>query len=258
MTMRTERSDRWVRAYVDETAVVDSRDALLFWEPVFPIPMYAFPRSDVRSEALRPSSAGRPTPTFSGPKGPVSELYDVVVGDRVLEAAAWVRDDPAIADRIVLSWEPGLFDRWLEEDEEVFGHPRDPYKRVDALPSSRHVEVSIGGTVVADSHSPVLLFETHLPTRYYLPRDDVRLDLLTPTDNRSMCPYKGYAEEYWSLEGVPDADNIAWSYARPFPAVARVKDRVAFYNELVDITVDGVLQERPESVFSKRANRPTS
>lgn len=256
MTMRTEPTDKWVRAYVGDVAVVDSRDAVLFYEPVFPIPAYAFPRQDVLEGTLRPSGLARPAPGFSGPKGPVSALYDVVVGDRVLEGAAWVRDDPAINDRVVLTWEPGVFDRWLEEDEEVFEHPRDPHKRVDALPSSRHVQVSIGGTVVADSNSPVLLFETGLPTRYYLPREDVRLDLLTPSDNRSFCPYKGRAGSYWSMPGVKDADNVAWSYAHPFPAVARIKDRIAFYNELVDITVDGVEQERPESVFSKRANRP--
>ena len=256
MTMRTERSDRWVRGYVGGTAVVDSRDALLFWEPAFPVPGYAFPRDDVRTDLLRPSALERPDRSFHGPKGPVSELYDVVVDDRVLEGAAWVRDDPAIEDRLVLTWAPGVLDRWLEEDEEVFAHPRDPHKRVDALPSSRHVQVAIGGTTVADSRATVLLFETHLPTRYYFPREDVRLDLLEPTTNRSECPYKGRAEQYWSMPGVRDADNVAWSYADPVAAVGRIAGRIAFYNELVDITVDGVAQARPESIFSKRGNRP--
>lgn len=256
MTMRTERSERWVRGFVGDTAVVDSRDPLLFWEPVFPVPAYAFPRADVRIDLLRPSERERPERSFFGPKGPVSALYDVVVGDRVLEGAAWVRDDPAISDRIVLSWAPGVLDRWLEEDEEVFAHPRDPYKRVDAMPSSRHVQVAIGGTVVAESHSPVLLFETHLPTRYYFAPDDVRLDLLVRTRNVSACPYKGIARKYWSMPGVPDGDNVAWSYGTPMPAVRAIKGRIAFYNELVDVTVDGVLQPRPESVFSKRGNRP--
>lgn len=257
MTMRTEATDKWIRGYVGATALVDSRNALLFWEERFPVPAYAFPRDDVRTDLLRPSADSRPRPSFYTAKGPVSEWYDVVADDRVIEHAAWVRDDPAISDRIVVSWEPGVLDRWLEEDEEVIAHPRDPHKRVEALASSRHVQVSLGGTVVADSHSPVLLFETDLPTRYYLPREDVRLDLLVPTSNSSVCPYKGFAEEYWSLPGVPDGDNVAWSYAAPFPAVARVEGRIAFYNEVADITVDGVPQERPESVFSSRANRPT-
>ncbi|KAA1418003.1 DUF427 domain-containing protein [Nocardioides humilatus] len=254
--MRTERSDRWVRGFVGDTAVVDSRDALLFWEPAFPVPGYAFPRDDVRTDLLRPSAKERVERSFFGPKGPTSTVYDVMVGDRTIEAAAWVRDDPAIDDRLVLTWQPGAFDRWLEEDEEVFAHPRDPYKRVDAMPSSRHVQVAIGGTVVAESRSPVLLFETHLPTRYYFAREDVRLDLLSPSGNRSDCPYKGHAEDYWSVPGVRDADNVAWSYADPVPAVGLIADRIAFYNELVDITVDGVPQVRPESIFSKRGNRP--
>ena len=103
----------------------------------------------------------------------------------------------------------------------------------------------------------MLLFETDLPTRYYLPREDVRLDVLVPSSNKSECPYKGFAEEYWSLPGVAGGDNIAWSYAAPFPAVARIVDRIAFYNELVDIVIDGVPQPRPESIFSKAGNRPT-
>ncbi|WP_322936521.1 DUF427 domain-containing protein [Nocardioides bizhenqiangii] len=257
MGMRTEATDKWVRGYVGSEAIVDSHDALLFWEERFPVPGYAFPRDDVRTELLQ-ASAGPPTKrSFYTAKGPVSEWYDVVVDGRVIQHAAWVRDDPAVGDRIVLSWEPGVLDRWLEEDEEVIAHPRDPHKRVEALASSRHVEVSLGGTLLADSRSPVLLFETDLPTRYYLPREDVRLDLLVPTANSSVCPYKGLAEDYWSLPGVPGGDNVAWSYAMPFPAVGKIQDRVAFYNELVDISVDGVPQQRPESVFSKAGNRPT-
>lgn len=255
--MRTEATDKWVRAYVGSTTLVDSHDALLFWEPEFPVPAYAFPRDDVRMALLQPSAGPATARSFYTPKGPVAEWYDVVVDDRVIEHAAWVRDDPAVSDRIVLSWEPGVLDRWLEEDEEVVAHPRDPHKRVEALASSRHVEVSLGGTLLADSRSPVLLFETDLPTRYYLPREDVRLDLLVPTSNSSVCPYKGFAEEYWSLPGVAGGDNVAWSYGVPFPAVGKIQDRVAFYNELVDITVDGVPQQRPESVFSKAGNRPS-
>jgi uncharacterized protein (DUF427 family) len=258
MGIRTEATDKWVRGYVGETPIVDTRDALLFWEEKFPVPGYAFRRDDVRIDLLRPSEAAPTGRSFYTAKGPVVEWYDVVVGDRVIEHAAWVRDDPAISDRIVVSWQPGVIDRWLEEDDEVISHPRDPHKRVEALPSSRHVEVSLEGTVLADSHSPVLLFETDLPTRFYLPREDVRLDVLVRTSNRSECPYKGFAREYWSLPGAAGGDNIAWSYGAPFPAVARIIDRIAFYNELVDIVVDGVPQERPVSLFSRAGNRPTS
>ena len=256
--MRTELSTRWVRGYVGDTAVVDTRSPLLFWEDAFP-PSYAFDRADVRVDLLRPTAAPPPRqPWFFLPHGPVSAWYDLVVDGRTLPHAVWTRDEPAVSDRLVVSWQPGLLDRWLEEDEEVAGHPRDPYKRVDALASSRHVEVSLDGVLLASSRSPVLLFETGLPTRYYLPREDVRFEVLTPSAARSHCPYKGDADRYWDVAGHPDGAGLAWSYSRPFPAVQRIQDRVAFYDELVDVTVDGVRQPRPVSPFSTAAHRSTS
>ncbi|MET0954242.1 MAG: DUF427 domain-containing protein, partial [Aeromicrobium sp.] len=163
-----------------------------------------------------------------------------------------------LSDRLVLSWQPGLLDRWLEEDEQVAGHPRDPYKRVETLASSRHVVLRLGDLTLADSARPVLLLETSLPTRYYLPREDVNLEALTPSSNRSHCPYKGVADQYWSVTGNPDAVDIAWSYSAPLPAVEKVAGRVAFYNEFVDITVDGAPQPRPTSPFSAKEHLPTT
>jgi uncharacterized protein (DUF427 family) len=126
------------------------------------------------------------------------------------------------------------------------------------MPSSRRVVVSLDGTVLADRREPVVLFETDLPTRYDVPRADVNFDSLSPTANHSLCPYKGSADLYWDVIGHPDATNAAWSYPSPVPAVGQIRDRVAFYNERVDIAVDGIAQERPVSVFSIRANRPVS
>ena len=258
MTVRTEGIDKWVRAYLDDVAVVDSRRPLLFWEQHFPVPGYAFPRDDVRTDLLTEVVGDPPRePFFFLPHGPVSQWYDVTVDGRTASHAAWVRDTPELHDMLVLSWQPGLLDRWLEEDEPVAGHPRDPHKRVEAIASSRHVTVELDGVRLADSRRPTLLFETSLPTRYYLPRDDVNQAVLEATTNRSHCPYKGIADQYWSVTGHPEASNVAWSYAAPLPAVAKVTGLVAFYNELVDITVDGVPQARPESPFSTRANRPT-
>lgn len=255
--MRTELSERWVRAFVGDVAVVDSRSPLLFWEERFPVPGYAFAPADVREDLLRPAADDPPAAgSFFSPHGPVSQWYDLEVDGRRLPHAAWRRDEPALTDRLVLSWQPDLIDRWLEEDEVVRGHPRDPHKRVDALPSSRHVVVSLDDTVLADSRQPVLIFETGLPTRYYLPAEDVRLDLLVPTDNLSHCPYKGDADRYWDLAHRPDVRNVAWAYSAPYPAVAAVRDRIAFYNELVDLTVDGVALPRPESPFIAKAWRP--
>ena len=251
MTVRTEPIDKRVRAYIDDQVVLDSRRPLLFWEEGFPVPGYAFPRDDVRTDLLRPAGDEPPgTPSFFGPHGPVSQWYDVVLGDRAVPHAAWVRDDPALADLVVLSWQPGLLDRWTEEDETVLMHPRDPHKRVETLASSRHVIVELDGVRLAESRRPVLLLETGLPTRYYLPREDVALELLEASDTRSTCPYKGTTDDYWSLPVHPRADDLAWSYAHPLPAVEKIAGRVAFYNERVDLTVDGVIQQRPTTPFS--------
>ena len=256
--MRTESSDKWVRAYVGDALVVDSREPLLFWEERFPVPAYAFLRRDVRTDLMSPARDDPPRePFFFLPKGPVSEWFDLTVEGRTLPHAVWVRDAPELRDMLVLSWQPGLLD-WLEEDEPVQGHPRDPHKRVEAIASSRHVVVELDGVRLADSTRPVLLFETDLPTRYYLPREDVNHAALKPTSNRSLCPYKGVADEYWSVTGPPEASDLVWSYSAPLPAVAKVAGLMAFYNELVDITVDGIPQPRPESAFSAKANRPGS
>lgn len=259
--MRTEASERRVRAVVGGVTVVDTARPLLFWEDDFPVPGYAFDRADVRTDLLTPSTPPPPPgpPSFFDPRGPVSQWFDLTVGGRVVPHVAWVRDDPALEDRLVFSWQPGVLDRWLEEDEEVRTHPRDPYKRVDALPSSRHVVVRRDGTVLADSVAPVLLFETNLPTRFYLPREDVRLDLLVPGSAESHCPYKGFARAYWDLPRVDGGDpvtGIAWSYADPYPAVGAIAGHIAFYDELVDVEVDGVARPRPQSFFSDRSNRP--
>ena len=255
MPVRTERSDKWVRAFVGDTTVVDSRAPLLFWEEAFPLPGYAFAKVDVRTDLLRPARGEPPRePFFFLPKGPVSQWFHLEAGGRLISHAAWSRDDPELQELVVFSWQPGLIDRWLEE-EEVGGHPRDPHKRVEALASTRHITVALDGVVLADSSAPVLLFETDLPTRYYLPREDVHVEALSPSTFRSHCPYKGEADHYWDVAGPAAAKNVAWSYTAPFPAVEKIAGRVAFYNELVDITVDGIIQQRPVSVFSSAANR---
>ncbi|MFH8798296.1 DUF427 domain-containing protein [Streptomyces sp. NPDC017936] len=243
-----EPSPRWVRGRTGDVTVVDSRHPLLVWEPGVPVPLYAFPRGEVREDLLRPAG-DPPTGRHTGSR----VFYDLEVGGEPLENAAWTFPADELAGHIAFEWfrrtGRGL-DHWYEEEEEIFVHPRDPHKRVDALPSSRHVRVEIDGTVVADTRRPVLLFETGLPTRYYLPPEDVRLDLFVPTGHRSGCPYKGTAR-YWSWRGgagVPA--DVVWSYPDPLPAVAAVRGLVAFYNEAVDITVDGERLERPVTWFT--------
>ncbi|MFD7443546.1 DUF427 domain-containing protein [Streptomyces sp. NPDC059909] len=244
-----EPGERWVRGTKGDVTVVDSRRPVLVWEPGRPVPLYAFPAEDVRMDLLRRYE--RPA---ARQHGGATVYYDLVIGDLTVRSAAWNCPGEELAGHVCFAWfGREVLDHWYEEDEEIFVHPRDPHKRVDALPSSRHVQVEIEGTIVADTRTPVLLFETDLPVRYYFPREDVRLDLLTPTDNRTRCPYKGIATEYWSWAGAGDVPpDIAWSYPDPLPAVSVIKDRIAFYNESVDIIVDGERQQRPVTLFSRR------
>jgi uncharacterized protein (DUF427 family) len=244
-----EPSERWVRGRRGDTTVVDSRHPVLVWEPALPVPQYAFPREEVREDLLRPAK-NPPVGAHSGSR----IFYDLEVDGELLENAAWTFPADDLAGHIAFEWfrrsGKGL-DHWYEEEEEIFIHPRDPHKRVDAIPSSRHVRVEIAGTVVADTRRPVLLFETGLPVRYYIPGEDVRLDLLVPTEHGTGCPYKGTAE-YWSWRdgaGVPP--HVVWSYPDPLPAVGVIKGLLAFYNEAVDITVDGERLERPVTPFTK-------
>jgi uncharacterized protein (DUF427 family) len=174
----------------------------------------------------------------------------VDVAGRSAENAAWrYPESPLEALRDLVRFEWKAIDEWLEEDEPIYTHPRDPHTRVDILASSRHVEVFVKGVKVADSRQPRILFETGLPPRYYLPLTDVRLDLLVPSDTESHCPYKGTAT-YWSLGIEGDVfKDLVWTYRAPFPESQKVSGLAAFYNEKVDLYVDGELQERRKTPF---------
>ena len=168
--------------------------------------------------------------------------------DTALVPAEALSDGIGIAGYTRIEW--NSVDAWFEEDEEVFKHPRDPYHRVDVRDASRHVRVSVDGVVVADSTRPRLLFETGLPTRYYLLKLDVRMDLLSATSTSSVCPYKGKAE-YWSVTVNGTTHNdLAWGYRDPIPEAFKIAGLVCFYNEKLDIEVDGQLMSRPHSPFS--------
>ena len=177
--------------------------------------------------------------------------YDVKAGNAVAESGAWrLPGSPFEELRSLVRLDWAAMDHWFEEDEEVFVHPRDPHTRVDILASSRHVDIVINGVTVASSDRPRLLFETGLPTRYYLPLTDVRLDLLRPSATTSLCPYKGEAN-YYTVEADGEVhEDAVWTYRSPVPESQKIIGLVAFYNERVDIIVDGVVQERPKTKFS--------
>jgi uncharacterized protein (DUF427 family) len=141
-------------------------------------------------------------------------------------------------------------DHWFEEAEEVFVHPRDPYHRHDILDSSRHVKVSVNGEVLAETERPKVLFETGLPLRYYIPPEDVREEALLRSEKTTRFPYKGVAS-YWSVEvGGDRVEDLIWSYQDPIPEAAKIKGLLAFFNEKVDLEVDGEVQERPKTQWS--------
>ncbi|RMG99104.1 MAG: DUF427 domain-containing protein [Chloroflexi bacterium] len=237
-----EPSPRWVRVQFNGEFVANSKRVLLVKE-AGRIPVYYFPREDVRMDCLEPTGRGH--------EG--RETFHVRVGERVAENGAWSYVDPApelsqLKGYVAFRWRK--MDHWFEEEEEVFVHARDPYHRVDTLPSSRHVRVVVDGVTVADTKRPFLLFETGLPTRYYIHPDDIRMDLLEPTDTQTQCPYKGVAS-YWSVKiGDKIYKDIVWGYMDPIPECPKIKGLLCFYNEKVDIYVDGELQERPQTPWS--------
>lgn len=240
--VRTEPASKRVRVILGGETVADSTKSLLVWEvPYFPT--YYFPPGDVRTDFLTATGEVKSSPS----RGDATQ-YLVKVGNS--EGAAYAFHDskiPECADHYVFVW--GTMDHWLEEDEEVFTHARDPYTRLDILPSSRRVRVEVDGVTVADTTNGTFLFETGLPPRYYLPQTDVRMDLLTPTEKVTACPYKGTAR-YWSatIDGVT-YDDILWGYDHPLPESERIAGLVSFYNEMTDIFIDEVLQERPKTKF---------
>lgn len=211
-SLRYEPTDKHLRVYRAGHLVADTRSAWLVWEPGRVVPTYAVPESDL-------------------------------VGQADDDGAAWRSDDPDLSGYLILDF--NAFE-WREEDESIVAHPHDPFKRIDILASTRHVRLEWNGRLLAESSRPLLLFETLLPVRYYLPRADVVVEL-EPSDAVSYCAYKGRAS-YFS---VPDGPaDVAWTYQDPLREADPVTDRVAFFNERVDVIVDGQREPRPVTPWS--------
>jgi uncharacterized protein (DUF427 family) len=242
-----EDSPRRVRVKFGGQTVADSRRVKLMHEAGL-LPVYYFPEEDVRMDLLEATDHTTHCP-FKG-----DALYWTVrVGDRVAENAVWsypnpLEEAPPLAGYLAFYWR--RMDHWFEENEEVFVHPRDPYHRVDVLESSRHVRVSMNGEVVAETERPAILFETGLPPRYYIPPEDVRDDVLAGSQNTTQCPYKGIASYYSVVAGGDRAEALVWYYPDPIPEAAKIRGLLCFYNEKVDIEVDGEKEERPQTQWS--------
>jgi uncharacterized protein (DUF427 family) len=247
--VEVEPTPRWVRVKAGDTLVGDSRRALLLsWYGPGMLPTYCLPADDVATDLLAPAADAGPG------LGGATVPHDVRAGGTTLAGVAHLFRGPpppleALAGHWTFAWESGL--TWYEEALEVRVHARDPHKRVDVVPSERRVQVAVDDRVVADSRRPHALFETWLPTRWYLPAEDVDQSALEPSDTVSMCPYKGTAR-YWSVRaGDALHRDLAWSYPEPVVECPRIAGLVCFFNERVDITVDGEPVERPDTPWSE-------
>jgi uncharacterized protein (DUF427 family) len=259
-SLRYEPTDKRIRAVLGDRTVIDSTRAMLVWEPKRIVPSYAVPAEDIDAHvSAQPTAEAAEGTTAAGVPLGERSVYDPSIPFSVHScegelltvsvpggaADAFRPDDTDLAGYVVLDFD--AFDAWYEEDERNVGHPRDPFHRIDIVHSSRQVRVEADGEVLAESTAPYLLFEPPLPVRYYLPRADVRIDLLRPSDKTTFCAYKGKAS-YWS---VADETDLVWSYQEPLRDAVEVTGRMAFFNERVDIVVDGVRSERPLTPWSR-------
>jgi uncharacterized protein (DUF427 family) len=249
VTVRTEPWPRRVRGYVERQLVVDSKRALMLFEDGH-LPVWYFPIDDVRADVLEPSDKQTHCPY----KGDAS-YWNLRVGDRVVKDAVWSYPEPISGREDIAGYKAFYFDKldtWYEEDDEVFVHPRSPYHRVDVLNSSRHVRIEVDGETIAETSRPRLLFETGLPMRCYIPRADVRMELLEGSDNHTQCPYKGIASYFSVHVGDRLHEDLVWTYPFPIPECPKIEGLLAFWDERVDVFIDGELQPRPESPWARR------
>lgn len=265
--LRYEPTAKRVRAGVDGSPVVDTQRALLVWEPKRVTPVYAVPEEDLLAR-LEPTAhngngdgrgpdelpirltadsppAFDPRTGFRRHTTPGEEL-DVLAAAFAAPHAAFRPDDPDLDGYVILDF--GAF-QWLEDHEEIIGHPRDPFHRVDIRATLRRVAVILDGVTLADTVGAQLLYETLLPVRYYIPPADVRLDLLETTQHRTICPYKGEAR-YWSFPESARGKNIAWAYDSRYMDAQQIHGLVCFFNERADIVVDGEPQGHPVTPWS--------
>jgi uncharacterized protein (DUF427 family) len=237
-----------LRVVFERETIVDTTAAKLLHESGH-LPVYYFPDDAVRRDILVPSEKRTRCPH----KGE-AHYWSLRVGDRVAEDAVWFYPEPLepasfLRGHVAFYW--NAVDEWFAEDEQLFGHPRDPYARIDVYPSSRHVRVLVDGEVLADTVRAKALFESNLPTRWYIPPDDVRTDLLEASSTRTRCAYKGSASHFHARVGGELHEDVAWTYPEPQHDAEPVRDHICFYNERVDLEVDGTTEERPDTQWRR-------
>jgi uncharacterized protein (DUF427 family) len=263
--LRFETVEKRVRALLAGQPAADTTGAFLVWEPSRVVPHYAVPVDDVLAALVPagPDDGDRSGPgkVPGGPSGRLmltpgtgfgvhtadGEVLTVRLRDATRRGAAFRPDDADLHGHVLLDF--SAFDTWLEEDDEIVGHPRDPFHRVDVRRSSRKVRVELGGHLLAESSRPTLVFETGLPVRHYLPIDDV-VATLRPSTTTTACAYKGVASYQDVVLPDQTETDLVWTYPTPLPDAAQLADLVCFYTERVDIVVDGVRNGRPVTEWS--------
>jgi uncharacterized protein (DUF427 family) len=222
-----------MRAVLSGETVLDSRGGVLLWE-TGSFPAFYYPLADARQDVLVD------TATEKGQDAP--RRWSMRVGERLVEGCVTASPRRADGEELLSGYvtvEFGAMDRWFEEDDPVYGHPRDPYHRVDVRSASRHVVVRHADQVVAESDRPKLVFETGNPIRYYLPEADVGVELLAKSEMVSRCPYKGEGQHWHLSAGGEQVENAAWSLPHPLPEGLAAAQHICFYPEKVEVEVDG-------------------
>jgi len=275
--LRIEPTVKRVRAKLGDQTVLDSRRALLVWEPNRVVPTYAVPFDDIRGTvadapsipsrtAEYPGSMWDPLVPFSvrltpgrnvvitagslGVTGePVGTTTDPVgtTGESAATAAGFVAEDADLDGYVILDF-PG-FTTWLEDNDEIISHPHDPYARIDVRQTDLHLVYTRDGVTIVDTQRAKALYETYLPVRYYVPREDVVVPLES-SSTVTFCSYKGRATYYSAAWGEKTVPDVAWSYHAPLVDALAVKDCLAFFDEKLDVSVDGVLRPRPVTPWS--------
>jgi uncharacterized protein (DUF427 family) len=236
-----------IRAFFGGETIVDSTGAKLLHETGH-LPVYYFPDEHVRWDLLEATDKRTHCPH----KGDAS-YWTIRAGNRDAPNAVWAYREPLepadfLRGHVALYWR--AVDEWFAEEEQLFGHPRDPYVRIDVYESARHVRISLDGELLADTRRSRILFETGLPPRYYIPPEDVRTELLVPSATKTQCAYKGSAS-YWHVRvGDRLVEDLVWTYAQPQHDADRVAGYLCFFNERVDLDLDGERAERPRTQWS--------
>jgi uncharacterized protein (DUF427 family) len=227
---------RRMRVLFAQTAIAQSDDVVLLHEPGR-YPVAYFPKEDINPDVLQPSDH-----TSEHPDLGQTAWYAVELGERKAPRGAWEHAAlPAFAEilsgRVAFAWH--AMDAFYEDEERILGHAADAYHRIDIRHTSRHLTVHDGEQGIAESHRPLVLYESGFAPRWYVPREDVNEAALTPVDRQTFCPYKGLCSYY----EIGDAQRAAWSYREPYREVDRISDLISFEPDKVTVVIDGVVQQ---------------